>query len=161
MCSEHVTFVQVVDRCSLIIVKKVWSLQCSHTVCLISVDHLHEASGLIGSSRMLVHCRTLSTADIDRTPSILICRLFGCSGSSADILEMMMKLSLKFDGLTTLVAHLLTSRTLGKNPRVLTEDPAPFLSSFLFFSHAEGLSHATFSLYESCVHAPPSLLFLK
>ena len=45
-----------------------------------------------------------------------------------------MKLFLKFGGLMTLVAYLLTSRTLGRNPRILTKDPAPFFSSFLFFS---------------------------
>ena len=100
---------------------------------------------------MLVHGSTLSMADVDRTPSIDVCRLFGCSESSAKELEKLMKLSLKFGGLTTLVAHLLTFQTLGRNPRVLTKDPAPFLfsflfSSFLFFSHAEGLSNATLSL---------------
>ena len=75
-----------------------------------------------------------------------------------------MKLFLKSGGLTTLVAHLLTSRTLGKNPRVLTDDPAPFLSSFLFssflfFSHTEAFSHATLSLRKSCACPTFSSLF--
>ena len=131
MCSEHIIFVWVVDRRSLITVEKIRSSQYSHIVCLTSVDRPHEAFDLIGSSRMLVHCRTLLTVDVDRTPSILICRLFGCSKSSADILERLMKLSLKFGGLTSLVAHFLTSRTLGRNPRVLSENPTPTL--FLFF----------------------------
>ena len=131
MCSEHITFVQVVDRCSLIIVEKVWSSQCSHTVYLTSVDHPHKAFGLIGSSRMLVHCRTLSTADADWTPSIDVCRLLGCSESSTNIFKRLMKLSLKFGGLTTLVAHFFTFRTLAINPRVLSKNPAPTL--FLFF----------------------------
>ena len=77
-----------------------------------------------------------------------------------------MKLSLKFGGLTTLIAHLLTSRTLGRNPRVLTKDPVPFLSSFLFFSflffsHVEGLSHATLSLSDKIVHTPHLLFSFK
>ena len=146
MCSEHITFMQIVDHRSLITVEMVWSMQYNYTVCLTSTDHPHEALDLIGSSQMLVRCRTLSTADTDRTPLIGVCRLLGYSRSLAKVLERLMKLSLKFGGLTTLVAHLLTSRTLGRNPRVLTDDPAPFLSSFLFFSHAEGLSHATLSL---------------
>ena len=48
-----------------------------------------------------------------------------------------MKLSLRFGGLTTLVAHLLTSRTLGRNPRVLQEKtlcPLSLFFSLLFFS---------------------------
>ena len=151
MCSEHITFVQIVDRCSLITVRKIWSSQCSHTVCLASVNHPHEAPGLIGSSRMVVYCRTLSMADTDRPPSIGICWLLGCFRSLAKELERLMKLSLKFGGVTTLIAHLLTSRTLGRNPRVLSEKPCALsvsflFSSFLFFSHAQSLSHATLSL---------------
>ena len=96
-----------------------------------SADHPHEASNLIGFSRMLVRCRILSTADVDRTPLILICQLLGCYGSSTDILERLMKLFLKFGGLTTFVAHLLTSRTLGYSQKTLR----PFSLFFsLFFS---------------------------
>ena len=125
------------------------------------MDHPHEAFGLIGSSRMLVRRRTFSTADTDRTPSIGVCQFFGYSGSSAEIVERLMKLSLKFGRLTILIAYLLTFRTLGRNPRVLTIG-GPFLSSFLFFSffsHVEGLSHATLSLSDQITHAPPSLSF--
>ena len=122
------------------------------------------SSDLIGSSRMLVHCRTLSTADADRTPLIGVCRFFGCSGSSVEIVERLMKLFLKFGGLTALVAHLLTFRTLGKNPRVLSEKSCALsvsflFSSFLFFSHAQSISHATLSLLDQILHAPPSLSF--
>ena len=137
MCSEYITFVQVVDRCSLTTVGKVWSSQCSYIVCLASTDHLHEALDLIGSLRMLVHCRIFLMADADRTPLIGVCRLFRYSGLSAKVLERLMKLFLKFGGLTTLVAHLLTSRTLGQNPRVLTEETCAHSVSFfslLFFS---------------------------
>ena len=70
-----------------------------------------------------------------------------------------MKIFIKFGGLMTLVAHLLTFRTLGRNLRILTEDPAPFLSSFLFFSHVETLSHATLSLRKSCARLTFSSLF--
>ena len=98
------------------------------------MDHPHEALDLIGSSQMLVRCRTLSMVDADRTPLIGVFRLFGCSRSSTEVLERLMKFFLKFGGLTILVAHLLTSRTPGKNPRLLTENPAPTLVSFLSFS---------------------------
>ena len=81
--------------------------------CLASTDHPHEAFDLIDSSRVLAHCRALSTIDADRTPSIDVCRFFGCSGLLADVLERMLKIFLKFSELTTLVAHLLTSRTPG------------------------------------------------
>ena len=134
LCSEHNTFVWVVDCYNLITIRRVWSSWYSHTVCLASTDHPHVAFDLIGFSRMLVRCRTLSTADADRTPSIDVCRLLGCSRSSAKIFERLMKLSLKFGGLTTLVAHFLTSRTLGRNPRVHKKSLRPLLSSFLFFS---------------------------
>ena len=164
MCSEHITFMQVVDHCSLITIGMVWSSQCSHIVCLASMDCPHEASDLIGSWRMLVRYRILSMADADRTSSIGVCRFLGYSGTSAEIVERLMKLSLKFGGPTILIAHLLTSRTLGRNPRVLSEKPytlsVSFLfSSFLFFSHVEGLSYATLSLSDQMSHAPPSLSF--
>ena len=132
MCSEHIIFMQIVNHCSLIIVGKVWSLQYSYTVCLAFTDHPHKAFGLIDFSRMLVRHRTLLTADADQTPSIGVCRLLGCSGSSAKELERLMKLSLKFGGLTILIAHLLTSRTLGWNPRVLIEETCAH--SLFFFS---------------------------
>ena len=132
-----------------------------------STDRPHEAPDLIGSSRMLVRCRTLSTVDVDRTPWILIYRLFGYSGSSIDVLERLMKLSLKFGGLTTLVAHLLTSRTLGRNPRVLTESPAPtlflfFLMKFLNFSKScKKLPHTHFSFSKISYAHPTFLSLLK
>ena len=167
MCSELITFVRVVDRHNLITVRRVWSSQCSHTVCLTSADRPHEASDLIGSSRMLVRCRTLLTADADRTPSILICWLFECSRSSIDVVERLIKFFLKFGGLTTLVAHFLTSRTPGRNPRVLTKNPASTFVSFLFFSlesselptHAQGFLTPTILSPKNSTHAPPSLLF--
>ena len=137
MCSEQITFVRVVDHRNLIIVRRVWSSQHNHTVCLASTDYPHEAPSLIGSSWMLVHRRILLTADVDRTLSILICRLFRYSRSLADKFKRLIKLFLKFGGLTTLVAHLLTSRTLGQNPRVLTEETCAHSVSFfslLFFS---------------------------
>ena len=166
MCSEHITFVWVVDHRSWITVGKVWSLQYSHKVCLASADHPYEAPGLIGSSRMLVRCRILSMVDADRTPSIDVCRFLEYSKSSTEIVEKLMKLSLKFGGLTTLVAHLLTSRILGRNPKVLSEKPCilsvSFLfSSFLFFSHTEGLSHATLSLTDQIYACPTFSLILK
>ena len=112
---------------------------------------------------MLVRCKTLSTADADRTPSILICRLFRCSGSSTDVLERLMKLFLKFGGLTTLVAHFFTFRTLGKNSRVHKKT---LRQNFLFFS----LLFFSFLMQKSflmppylsgirCAHALSSLLF--
>ena len=133
MCSEHITFVRIVDRPNLINVGRIWSSQCSHTVCLTSTDHPHEAPNLIGSSWVLAHCRALSTADADRTPLIDVYQLFGYFRSSAKMVERLMKFSLKFGGLTILVAHLLTSRTLGQNPRVLTEETCAH--SVSFFSH--------------------------
>ena len=63
------------------------------------------SSRLIGSSRMLVRDFTLLMADVDRTSSIDVCWLLGCSGSSARLVERLMDLSLRFGGLTTLVAH--------------------------------------------------------
>ena len=150
MCSEHIIFVRVVNHHNLITVGGVWSSQYSHTVCLVSTDCPHKALDLIGSLRMLVRGRTFSTTDIDRTPSILICWLFGYSGSSAEVLERLMNLFLRSDRVTTLVAHFLTSRTLGRNPKVLSEKPAPLSVSFLFssfplFSHVRDFSHTTFS----------------
>ena len=163
MCSEHITFVWVVDRRNLITVGRVWSSQYSYTVCLASADHPHEAFGLIGSLRMLVRDWTLLMADIDRTPSILICRLLGCFGSLAKMIERLMMLSLKFCGLMTLVAHVLTSRTLSQNPRVHSEETCAhlFLSflSFSFFFHAGKLSHATLLSQMSFAHALSYLLF--
>ena len=112
---------------------------------------------------MLVRCRILSTADADRTPSIDVCRFFRYSRSSVEIVERLMKLSLIFGGLTTLVAHLLTSRTLGRNPRVLIENPAPTLYLFfsvLFFSF---LMHKVFSCHPFSLGSDvrtPHLLFL-
>ena len=105
MCLEHNTFMWVVDRRNLITVGRVWLLRHSHTVYLASVDHPHKAPDLIDSSRVLDRCRALSTVDADRTPLIDVCHFFGCFGSSADMLETMLKISLKFGGLTTLVAH--------------------------------------------------------
>ena len=162
MCSEHITFVRIVDRRNLITIERVWSSKCSHIVCLASADHPHKAPGLIGSSRMLVRDCTFLMADVDQTPSIDVCWLLEYSGSSTKMVERLMKLFLKFGELMTLVAHLLTSRTLGKNPRVLSEKPCALFvsflfSSFLFFSHAEGLSHAT-SLSKKVV-CTPHLLF--
>ena len=167
MCSEHNTFVRVVDHRNLITIRRIWSSRHSHTVCLASVDHPYEAFDLIGSSRMLVRRRTLWTADADWTPSIDVCRFFWYPRSSAEIVERLMKLFLKFGGLTILVAHLLTSRTLGRNPRELTENPAP--TFFLFFSFLLEFfelpisctrpSHIAFSLRSNCVHTPPSLSF--
>ena len=161
MYSEHNTFVRVVDRCNLITIERVWSLWHNHIACLTSVDHPHEAFGLIDSSRMLVHCRTLSMVDADRTLSISLCRLLECSRSSAKELERLMKLSLKFGGLMTFEAHLLTSRTLGRNPRVLTKDPASFHSSFLFFSFLTQKAFFTppFLSRIRSVHALPFLSF--
>ena len=132
MCSEHNTFVRIVDRRNLIIIGRVWSSWCSHTVCLTSADRPHEASDLIDSSRVLARYRALSTVDADRTPSIDVYRFFGYSGLSIDMFERILKIFLKFCGLTTLVAHFLTSRPLGNNPRVLTENPMPTFVSFLF-----------------------------
>ena len=66
----------------------------------------------------------------------------GCSKSLAEILERFMKLSLMFGGLTTLVAHPLTFRTLGSNPRVHKKFCAQNLFfSLLFFSF---LAHKAF-----------------
>ena len=146
-----------------------------HREGLIIAMQLHSMSGLCGSStwssrsdrllRMLVRCRTLSMAIADRTPLILICRLLECSRSLADILERLIKLSQKSSRLTTLVAHFLTSRTLGRNPRIHKKNLAPTLSflfsSFLFFSHTEGLSNAPFSLLDQILHMPHLLIFLK
>ena len=109
-------------------------IQHSHTVCLTSVDRPHEAPGLIGSSRMLVHDCTFLMVDVDQTSSIDVCRLFGCSRSSTKMVERLMILFLKFGGLTTLVAHVLTSRTLSQNPREHEKKVRPLLSPFLFFS---------------------------
>ena len=144
MCSEHNTFVWIVDRRNLITVGRVWSSWRSHTACLASADCPHEASGLIDSSRMLARCRALSTVDADRTPSIDVCQFFRYSRLSANILERMLKIFLKFGGLTTLVAHLLTSRTPGWNPEELTEILRTlFLSFSLFFSQKDiDLHHA-------------------
>ena len=89
--------------------REILILQYSHTVCLTSTDRPHKALGLIGSSRVLARYRALSTVDADQTPSIDVCRFHGYSRSSADMLERMLKITLKFGGLTTLVAHLLTS----------------------------------------------------
>ena len=167
MCSEHNIFVRVVDRRNLITVGRVWSSRYSHTVCLTSTDHPHEALDLISSSWMLVRCRALSTVDTDRTPSIDVCWLLKYFGSLAKMVERLMKLSLKFGGLTTLVAHLHTSRTPGKNPRWLTENPAPTLVSFLSFSlesfwtsySCTRLPHTHYSLSKIFMHAPPPFLF--
>ena len=158
---------QVVDLRNLITVGRIWSSQYSHTVCLASMDHSHEAPSLIGSSWMLVHGRTLSTIDVDRTPSILICRLFRYSGSSTKVLERLMNLSLKFGGLTILVAHLLTSRTPGWNLREHTENPAPNFLSFLSFSlesfrlptHAQGFIAPHFLSPKISTHAPSFFSF--
>ena len=141
-------------------------MRCSHTACLVSADHPHEAPSLIDSSRMLVRRRTLLTVDADRTHSIGVYRFLGCSGSSAEILERVMKLSLNSGGLTTLVAHLLTSQTLDRNPRVLSEKPCilsiSFLSSsFLFFFHAQSLSHAILSLSNQIYACPTFSFHLK
>ena len=130
MCSEHNIFVRVVDRRNLIIVERIWSSRYSYTVCLTSMDHPHEASDLIDSSRVLARCRALSTVDADRTFSIDVCQFFGYSGSSADMLERMLKIFLKFDGLMTLVAHLLTFQTPGWNPEELTETLRTLFLSF-------------------------------
>ena len=108
-------------------------------------------------------------ADVDRTPSIDVCRLFGYFGSSAKMIERLMMLSLKFGGLTTLVAHLLTSRTPGKNPRLLTENPAPTLVSLLSFSlevfelptHAQGFLTPTILSLKNFYARPTSLSLLK
>ena len=167
MCSKHITFVQVVDHYSLITIGKVWSLQCSHTVCLTSMDHPHEVLDLIGSSQMLVHCRILSTVDADQTPSIDICWLLKYSGSSAKVLERLIKLFLKFGGLTTLVSHFLTSRTPGWNPREHTKKPYAHFSFFFSFSlgsfrlptHAQGFLMPHFLSQKISTHAPPPYLF--
>ena len=104
MCSEHITFVRIVDHHNLITVggsdRHVAATQMSG-LCGSST----RSSRLISSSRMLVRDFTLLMADVDRTPSIDVCRLLGCSRSSAQLLERLMDLSLKFGGLTTLVAH--------------------------------------------------------
>ena len=113
MCSEHNTYMWVVDLHNLITVERLWSLQCNHTGCLASADRPHEAPDLIGSSRVLAHCRALLMTDADQTPLIDVCRFFEYSGLSANVLEKMLKISLKFGGLMTLVAHLFTSRTPG------------------------------------------------
>ena len=162
MCSEHKTFVRVVDRRNLITVERVWSSRHSHTACLASADHPHEALDLIDSSRVLARCRALLTVDADRTPSIDVCRFFGCSGSSANVLERLMMLSLEFGGLTTLGAHFLTSQTPGWNPRVLTEDPTPtlFLSFLLecfelFKNMQKPSSHPLFFFRSDYTHALP------
>ena len=169
MCSEHNTFVRVVDHHNLITIERVWSSRYSHTVCLASVNHPHEASDLIDSSRVLARCRALLTADADRTPSIDVCRFFGYSRSSANILERMLKIFLKFGGLTTLVAHLLTSRTPGWNSREHTKNPAPnflsFLSfslgSFRLFTHAQEFLMPHFLSQNFFYTRPTSLSLLK
>ena len=74
-----------------------------------------------------------------------------------------MKLSLKFGGLTTLVAYLLTSRTLGSNPRVHIEKPYAqnLFFSLLFFSlltHKDFLT-PPFSLRKSSTRPTFSSLF--
>ena len=157
MCSEHITFMRVVDHCNLITVGRVWSSQYSHTVCLTSVDRPHEASDLIGSSRMLVHDCTFLIADVDRTPSIDVCQLLGCSRSSVKMVERLMMLFLKFGGLTTLVAHVLTFRILSQNPRVHSEETCThlflsFLSFSFLFSHKKPLSHRPFFSNILCAH---------
>ena len=134
MCSEHNTFVRVVDHHNLITVGRVWSSWCSHTMCLTSVDRPHEAPDLIDSSRVLARCRALLTVDTDQTPSIDVCRFFRCSGSSTDVLERMLKIFQKFGRLTILVAHLFTSRTPGWKPEELSETLRTLILSFLFFS---------------------------
>ena len=165
MCSENIIFVWIVDHRNLITIRRVWSSQCSHIVCLASVDRSHKAFDLIGSSWMLVRGWTLLMVDVDRTPLILICWLLGCSRLLADALERLLILSLKFGGLTTLVAHVLTFRTLGQNPRVHFEENAPtcfFLySPFFFFSHARNLSHATLFFLWYSVRTPSLISFLK
>ena len=77
-----------------------------------------------------------------------------------------MNLSLRSGRLTILVVHFLTSRTLGRNPRVLSEKPAPLsvsflFSSFSFFSHARDFSHAPFFSLIRLAHALYSLPFKK
>ena len=134
MCSEHNIFVRVVDHRNLITVGRVWSSWYSYTACLISTDHPHEAPDLIASSRVLARCKALSTVDADRTPSIDVCRFFKYFRSSTNMIERMLKIFLKFGGLTTLVAHLLTFRTPGWNPEELTETLRTLFLSFLSFS---------------------------
>ena len=73
-----------------------------------------------------------------------------------------MILSLKFGGLTTLVTHVLTSRTLSQNPRVHKKSLHPLLSPFLFFSFLFSRKkpfscHPFFLIL--CVHALSYLLF--
>ena len=158
MCLEHNTFMHVVDRRNLITVGRVWSSRYSHTVCLASVDHPHEAPGLISSTRMLIRDCTFLMADVDRTPSIDVCRLFGCSRSSAKIVERLMMLSLKFGGLTTLVAHVLTSWTLSQNLRVHSEETSAhlflsFLSFSFLFSCKKPLSRHPFFSDIPCAHS--------
>ena len=153
---------RVVNHRNLITVRRVWSSWYSHTARLASVDRPHEAPDLIGSPRVLARCRALSTTDADRTPSIDVYRLLRHSRSSASVLERLMNLSLKFGGLTTLVAHLLTSRTPGWNPREHTENPVPNFLSFLSFTlgsfrlltHAQGFLTPHFLSQKIFTHGP-------
>ena len=167
MCSEHNIFVRVVDRRNLITVGRVWSSWCSYTVCLASADYPHEASDLINSSRVLARCRALLTMDADRTPSIDVCRFFGCSRSSTDILERILKIFLRFCRLTTLVAHFSLpepqAEILGYSLKTL----CPLL--FLFFSlgsfwtsnsHTR-LPHTHYSLSEKFYARPTFSSLLK
>ena len=139
----------------------------------------HSVFGLCGSStwssqsdrllRVLAHCRALSTVDADRTPSIDVCWLLRYSKSSVSVLERLMNLFLKFGGLTTLVAHLLTFRTPGWNPREHTENPASNFLSFLSFSlesfrlptHAQGFLIPHSLSQKNFYACPILLLFLK
>ena len=75
-----------------------------------------------------------------------------------------MMLFLKFGGLTILVAHVLTSRTLSQNPRVHSKETCTHFVSFfslLFFSFLvqESYLMPLFFLRWSCAHALSYLLF--